>query len=735
MGKTLGLGMIMKNEARHLPRIAANIEGIFDQWVIVDTGSTDDSVAIAKALGAEVYHFDWINDFAAARNETHKYLKTDYIFWLDCDDSIKNTEELVDWKKNALGLADLWLANYHYALDEKHNPVCTFVRERVYKNDGNFNWKYFLHEGVNSDKPFNAQFVSNWAIDHLRSPDDLAKDKGRNLKVFEHHMGNGVELDPRMQYYYGKELFEAGRMDDALKFLLKANTNTKLEIHDRTLCIQYLTYLLVQKEKYMDAINLAMSGLLIAPQRAEFFVLIADAFLKMNRMKDAVPFYEAAKSCEVLPDQGFGGLIFQHKMAYKDYPRNQLARVAAHNGEYEKAAKIAKEAFELFGAKESEDLHKECLLIQERANAYKTAKECDDIVFTCLGGIYEWDEKVYREKGIGGSETACVEMALWMKKLTSRRVIVFNQRKEAYLSESGVEYVPLEQMPQYFGSFKPKLHVAWRHTYKLTNAKTLIWSHDLITPGCEKIDSYDNYLTLSNFHKEFVHSLAAIPKEKILITRNGIDPAKFKYVDPAKKNPNKVIFASSPDRGLEQVIDIMEIARATHPELELHVFYGWENLRSMNKHKEADHFDSITKRPWIKVHGNLEQSKLIKEYEDAAIWFYPTNFMETFCITALETSLCGVYPLVRKFGALPDTLADLPSRIVDRDTLSLEDKIAWAHHLTDTIDKKMWHNGDESTHSLLLGQLGWEQVAKTWLKEFVDNGECIRRDDQCARSI
>ena len=66
--KTIALTMIVKNEARSLARCLDSVAPWVDKMIVLDTGSTDDTIAIARAHGAEVYERRWTNDFAAARN-------------------------------------------------------------------------------------------------------------------------------------------------------------------------------------------------------------------------------------------------------------------------------------------------------------------------------------------------------------------------------------------------------------------------------------------------------------------------------------------------------------------------------------------------------------------------------------------------------------------------------------------------------------------------------------------
>lgn len=85
---SLGLAMIMKNEAVNLSRSLAPIADFVDEMVVVDTGSSDQSRELASGLGARVLEFAWIDDFSAARNYGLAAATTDFIFWLDADNSI-----------------------------------------------------------------------------------------------------------------------------------------------------------------------------------------------------------------------------------------------------------------------------------------------------------------------------------------------------------------------------------------------------------------------------------------------------------------------------------------------------------------------------------------------------------------------------------------------------------------------------------------------------------------------
>jgi tetratricopeptide (TPR) repeat protein len=85
---TLGAIMIVKNEEKNLGGILSDIRGVVDEICVVDTGSSDGTVALAESFGARIGHFPWVNDFSAARNCSIEMACSDYLLWLDADDRI-----------------------------------------------------------------------------------------------------------------------------------------------------------------------------------------------------------------------------------------------------------------------------------------------------------------------------------------------------------------------------------------------------------------------------------------------------------------------------------------------------------------------------------------------------------------------------------------------------------------------------------------------------------------------
>ena len=138
-------------------------------------------------------------------------------------------------------------------------------------------------------------------------------------------------------------------------------------------------------------------------------------------------------------------------------------------------------------------------------------------------------------------------------------------------------------------------------------------------------------------------------------------------------------------------------------------FYGLGHLADKLK-------AMMQEREWVKYHGFTEQSKMYHEVSDAVCWVHPCNFIETFCITALEMLELGIYPVTRKLGALANTLADAETKgqavLLDHDCVIEKEYEAYIEKVLNVLDNKLWEkvNLDLEKHD-------WKTVASEWVKE------------------
>jgi glycosyltransferase involved in cell wall biosynthesis len=726
---TIALCAIMKDEARNISRFLQSMRGCFDEIHLTDTGSTDGTIEFVEKVNEKIaagdpvwagfpkiqlHKFPWINDFAAARNFSFSHARTEYIMWADLDDELSDAAAFIKWRDNVLHSAHYWTATYNYAFNEQGQVVCKFIRERVIKRGFGFAWEYFVHEGIiqKEGKKYWAQQANTWWINHRRTEEDKKQDHLRNIKLFESKPYD--TLPARMKFYYGKELVENGFPEKACNPLLDCVKSGELFLHDNLLAIQYGALSAIKCGAFAQAIDLCMNGLKIALTRAEYWCLLGDAYLSSQNAGAAAAAYKMALQCQ---PNDLGGILVCEGSAYAEYPHQQLAQIFINLGQVEAAKEHVawlKEHNHPKAAEAARALNEVEDLSTIRAGLTKS----QDVIITCPpgGAVTDWDENSLKAKGHGGSETAAIEVAKWIKQKTGRPVKIFQQRQKRETMDSGVEYLPTAELSGYIKNVEPHAHIAWRHSVKMTNALSYVWCHDLQCPGAANANSYDKIVALSEFHKNYLIETNGVREDKIVLGFNGINPDDFK--EPATKNPNKVIFSSSPDRGLIQAIDIVKKAREISGlDLELHCFYGFENMRKAGQNEWADKIEKhIAENSFVKHHGLVTKPVLVKHFKESAVWLYPNDFIETFCITAIEALCAGTWPIVRDMGALRFTMKEALERgMCDFMNVEVLDSASigiWANTLVEAILEKKWTRVDVTPQNY-----SWEKVADFFIEE------------------
>jgi len=284
-----------------------------------------------------------------------------------------------------------------------------------------------------------------------------------------------------------------------------------------------------------------------------------------------------------------------------------------------------------------------------------------------------WDENSLnaslqsdKPSGIGGSETQVIHLSREFSKL-GYRVKVFNKCKENHFDSGGfnVEYIPFQNFGEYSKLTKYNYFVASRYLncfdvpFEADRCFSMI--HDVFLIMCGKHqhdvkkDRIEKYFCLSNRHKQFVSQYHNIPLDQILMTANGLDFERFNKPH-IKKDPNRLIYSSSPDRGLEYMMPVLDDVYKQHPQMQLHVYYGFENFRDQNYISKIK--KEMNKRPYITYHGRVGQDVLAEEFLKSGIWSYFSNFSETFSISALEAMQAGGVCLSSGYWGLIDTVRD-----------------------------------------------------------------------------
>jgi len=142
---SIAVCMIVKNEEQNIGRLLTSIKGFADEIILVDTGSEDRTVDIAKSFGAKIYYFPWCDDFSAARNESLRYATKDYILWLDADDEVRSTEH----KKIRTYLSKKPGNAYYLRVKNiMHDHETESIQLRIFPNNRGIQFEGRIHEQV-----------------------------------------------------------------------------------------------------------------------------------------------------------------------------------------------------------------------------------------------------------------------------------------------------------------------------------------------------------------------------------------------------------------------------------------------------------------------------------------------------------------------------------------------------------------------------------------------------------
>jgi glycosyltransferase involved in cell wall biosynthesis len=221
--------MIVKNEEAVLARCLESIKDAVDEIIIVDTGSTDKTKEIALGYTTNVYDFEWIEDFSAARNFSFKKATMDYQMWLDADDVVPphSLEKILQLKKDLDPAIDMVTMRYitHYDADGK--PILISTRERLLKTSQKYKWMDAVHECI---PLVNNLFQSDIEISHQKLL--VEGNSTRNLKIYQALEEKGEGLTPRQQYYYARELSDHLQWAKAAEYFEKFLDDGKGWIED-----------------------------------------------------------------------------------------------------------------------------------------------------------------------------------------------------------------------------------------------------------------------------------------------------------------------------------------------------------------------------------------------------------------------------------------------------------------------------------------------------------------------
>jgi len=286
--------MIVKNEAETLPRCLDCLEGIPDEIIIVDTGSTDDTKAVAQRYTDKVFDFEWVDDFAAARNFSLSKAQCDYIYVADADEVIDPENQAKFRQLKQALLPEVEVVEMAYAGQLAAATTENFdveYRPKLFRRLRAFQFADPIHEALRTDP---VVYRSNVVITHRPT----SNHGGRDLAHFARLVAQGKHFSSRLEMMYARELMMAGKPEDfqnARPYFeaVRADAGKPPEVLRRADCVLARGAAL---EKDANQLLLVAAPELVGMPPSEICCALGDYYLAIGNTQQAADWYAAALS-------------------------------------------------------------------------------------------------------------------------------------------------------------------------------------------------------------------------------------------------------------------------------------------------------------------------------------------------------------------------------------------------------------------------------------------------------
>ena len=342
-------------------------------------------------------------------------------------------------------------------------------------------------------------------------------------------------------------------------------------------------------------------------------------------------------------------------------------------------------------------------------------------------GIYlgpcwnRWSPMDIMTKGLGGSETAAVRLADALNDM-GFIVTVYGDTDDTCIKDVIYRHYsrfdPLEPRGALIASRAPE--VADR---PIAAATRLLWVHDIdcgdrLTGA--RGEAFDHILALSPFHAAHLRGRYPWLAPKVVETRNGIHTKYFKPLPWTERDP-RVVYSSSPDRGLDVLLELWPRVLEQVPDAQL--AYCYADVYDAVADKDPvigafrDRVKALSDQPGVERLGALSQPLLSELMCSSRVWAHPSYstpagmvFHETSCIGAMEAQAAGCLVVATDVGALHDTVKI--GRLVNNGVLSDSWKAGMVQSIVSGLSDQRVGEWAVTAGPSAASDLGWDGVAE-----------------------
>jgi len=740
----LHLTMIVKNAGDSLDDVLKHNFSLFDRWTILDTGSTDNtidiinSVLVGKKKG-QLFQEPFIN-FRDSRNRCIDLAGNECKFIIMLDDTYKIEQDLRKFLITVRG--DQFSDSFSLYIKSNDSE---YGSNRIIKSDSGLRYIYKLHEVISPKNNINVIIPMHWTYIFDYRSDYMEKRtmdrKKYDLKIL-HEMVEDEPNDSRALYYLGQTYNLLDRYESALEFFLKRVDHQdegfiqeKIDacFEAARVCNFKLNYPWEECEKlYKKAYDMD-------PSRPDSLYFIGIHYYLDKQYTIA---YEYMKKAFEIGYPIHCQYSLKPTLSYYYLPKFLAELSFMFENE-----NLGKECCDLFLSKNPKDdgsieyYTMKCwnkiftkLTDKPKTPIFVENKDKPYFVFLADGGFEQWTGKDIETKGVGGSETFVIEMSRYIQKQGYFNVVVFCNCPENEIYEN-VRYRKINEYKSFINNNVIDTVIVSRYpeylpvTYKGNVENIYLILHDLIPQGeiIIRNKKLRKILCLSEWHCEQFKNMFEILKDLVIPFGYGIDFNLFSK--KVEKQKHKFIYSSFPHRGLLPLLEMWPSIYSKYPDAMLHIHCdldgNWVNTvrpEEMMKIKELikTHPDGIYYEGWT------NKQKLADNWLTSEIWFYPCTFLETFCLTALESALTNTLVITSDLGSLQNTVGDR-GIVIKGNAYSKDWQETALNELFSIIDEPIKKNFYLKKNNVWAKNLSWENRVNELMK--IMNVNVVKHED------
>jgi glycosyltransferase involved in cell wall biosynthesis len=291
---TVALAMIVRDEEADLPACLDSVRGFFDEIVIVDTGSTDHTIRLARKFGARVYRFPWCDDFSVARNYGLECVLSDYVFRMDADDRLpKGQRKRMERLLTTLGDGPPKACAFRVHSKEESGLESTGDEWRLWPHGPGRRFRGRIHERIPVEEFGCRLEMTTVHLEHVgyASEADIQRKLERNCRISELEIAAGP-VDPFTLFDYARTLKALNRRAEAKDALLGF-----LKVRDKRYDMAgRLTYRLLVDlyDDPREALAMVREGLEYYPRDSALYLCSADLLSIQGLHAEAAEGYRLA---------------------------------------------------------------------------------------------------------------------------------------------------------------------------------------------------------------------------------------------------------------------------------------------------------------------------------------------------------------------------------------------------------------------------------------------------------